>query len=143
MKHPQPLLGIFLALLAGCTTYPAPQQVASPVSVSPAPPVTGKAEVALDEGVRKYDEGQYDEAAGRLQQALELGLATPRDRARAHKYLAFIHCISGRDQACRDDFRNALIVDPGFDLTTAEIGHPMWGPVYRSVRAEAGGAAPR
>lgn len=99
--------------------------------------------MALDEGVTSYDEGEYEAAADRLQHALALGLATPGDRARAYKYLAFIHCISERAEACRDEFRNALTADPHFDLTTAEIGHPMWGPVYRSVKAQAVRAAPR
>ena len=41
-----------------------------------------------------------------------------------------------RTSACRAEFRKAFEADPAFDLTPAEAGHPMWGPVFRSVKAE-------
>ena len=33
---------------------------------------------------------------------------SPADQARAHKYLAFIVCVNGREKVCRDEFRAAL-----------------------------------
>jgi hypothetical protein len=54
---------------------------------------------------------------------------------KAHKYLAFIHCVSDRAAACRDEFRKALAIDSKLNLTAAEAGHPTWGPVFRSVKA--------
>ena len=54
---------------------------------------------------------------------------------RAHKYLAFIDCVSERIPACRDEFRKALRIDPGMELSTAEAGHPIWGPVFYAVKA--------
>jgi Tfp pilus assembly protein PilF len=89
---------------------------------------------ALSAGVRKYDNGEYDAAAEDLQTALKLGLRDA-DRVRAHKYLAFIHCASGRLKSCRQEFRLALDIDPHMSLTPAEAGHPIWGPVFRSVKA--------
>jgi Tfp pilus assembly protein PilF len=91
-------------------------------------------EPALATGIRKYDNGEYTDAAKNLQTALELGLSDP-DRVRAHKYLAFIHCASGRESRCREEFRLALGIDPHMQLAPAEAGHPIWGPVFRSVKA--------
>ena len=87
-------------------------------------------------GLRLYDEGKYEESARTLQGAIERGLPE-KDRARAHKHLAFIHCAGGRERQCRDEFRRALDFDPGLQLTAAEAGHPAWGPVFRSLKGEA------
>jgi Tfp pilus assembly protein PilF len=89
----------------------------------------------LQVGLKQYDDGDYAESAKNLQGAIERGLP-PGDLANAHKYLAFIHCSSGRAAACRDEFRKALAVDPQLDLAPSEAGHPAWGPVFRSVKAE-------
>ena len=89
---------------------------------------------ALSAGIRKYDNGEYNAAAKDLQTALKLGLGNS-DRVRAHKYLAFIHCASGRLTSCRHEFRLALDIDPNMRLTPAEAGHPIWGPIFRSVKA--------
>ncbi len=91
------------------------------------------AERALLDGMRAYDDGQYAAAEIALRQALSLGLENARDRAGAHKLLAFIQCTSERIAGCEDDFRAARAADPGFTLGRAEAGHPLWGPVYRRV----------
>ena len=88
----------------------------------------------LQSGVRLYEDGDYAESAKNLQAALDQGLAA-KDRARAHKYLAFIHCASNREQLCRSEFRKALAEDPSLELAPAEAGHPIWGPIFRSVKA--------
>jgi Tfp pilus assembly protein PilF len=93
-----------------------------------------KAENMLDQGIREYDDGNYKVAARNIQGALDLGLTT-RSRARAHKYLAFIHCVSDQPAQCREEFRNALDIDPNLQLKTEEAGHPIWAPVFRSVKA--------
>ena len=90
----------------------------------------------LRRGVQRYDDGEYKEAARHFQQALEQGLASPVDQANARKHLAFMACVARRTTACRAEFRKAFEADPAFDLTPAEAGHPMWGPVFRSVKAE-------
>lgn len=89
----------------------------------------------LEEGVRNYEEGNYRTAARRMQFALEEGLSRP-DRVTAHKYLAFIACVSGQQLTCREEFAIALELDPAFELDAAEVGHPIWGPVYKSVKAK-------
>ena len=89
----------------------------------------------LEEGIRNYEEGNYRTSARRLQYALEEGLGRP-DRVKAHKYLAFIACVSGQQLTCREEFSIALELDPSFELEPAEAGHPIWGPVYKNVKAK-------
>ncbi len=91
------------------------------------------AERSLAEGMRAYDDAQYASAEKALRAALVLPLSNPRDRATAHKLLAFIQCTSDRLATCETEFRAARQVDPGFALNRAEAGHPQWGPVYRRL----------
>ena len=130
MKKVRLKLGVccFVAL-AGCATPP-------PV----APPPSGLAELmekpgerALIEGIRAYDDGLYPQAEAALRKALAAGLASARDKASAHKLLAFITCTSERLAECETQFRAAKAADPAFALNRSEAGHPLWGPVYRKV----------
>jgi len=95
-----------------------------------------KAEQALNTGIQQYEDGELKAAQKNLQDALSLGLTFDSDKVAAHKYLAFIYCSSNQERQCRDEFRRAFDVDPGFKLERTEIGHPVWGPVYTGVRAE-------
>ena len=92
----------------------------------------------LAEGVQNYEEGNYRVAKRRLQLALEEGLSRP-DRVKAHKYLAFIACVSSQSLTCREEFAIALELDPNFDLAPAEAGHPIWGPMFKNVKAKQAG----
>ena len=92
-----------------------------------------KGEPQLQTGIKNYDEGRLPQAQSNFDNALAAGL-NRGDQITAHKYLAFIHCVSKRDRQCRAHFRSALELDPNFDLQPAEAGHPMWGPVFRSVK---------
>ena len=117
---------IVAGLLAACATPPTPsltEMLARP------------AEQALLGGMRLYDDGDYPAAERELERAIVLDPRAPRDRATAQKYLAFIYCTSGRETPCEYAFRAAIAADPVFELTRAEEGHPVWGPVYRRVRA--------
>lgn len=120
------------ALLAACAAPPPPAPAAPP-PVGLAELMERPAERALVEGIRLYDNGQYEGAESALRRALEAGLASPRDRASAHKLIAFITCTSAREAECEAAFRAALAADPAFALSRAEAGHPMWGPVYRRL----------
>ncbi len=95
-----------------------------------------KAEQELSAGIRAYEDGNYKNALKHLQGALDEGLILDSDKVVAHKYLAFVHCAHGRTAQCRDEFREALGLDPKFELGPTEIGHPAWGPVFKSVKAE-------
>jgi len=127
-----------LAVLAACA--PAGQQPADP-SAPRVPSISetqlrDRARESLAQGVEQYNAGKYPEATKNLTAALDHGVLTRPEQGNARKHLAFIHCASGREAQCRDEFRKALEIDPNFDLTMAEAGHPTWGPVYRDVRAK-------
>jgi Tfp pilus assembly protein PilF len=92
-----------------------------------------KGEQELSAGLRSYEDGKYGEAAKSLQHSLDAGLNNT-EQVKAHKYLAFIDCTSGREKQCRDEFRKALAIDPALELEPAEAGHPIWGPIFRSVK---------
>ena len=111
--------------LAACATAPPPPGL---IDLLDQP-----AQRALFDGLRAYEDGQYAAAQEALQRALRSGLANARDRATAHKMLAFIHCSSDRLEDCEAQFRAAREADPAFALGRAEAGHPLWGPVYRRV----------
>ena len=117
--------------LAGCASGPL-KDIGSKISEVVEP----KAEKDLAAGIKLYEDGDYRRAAKLLQESLDGGLRGAADQASAHKYLAFTYCVTSRERQCRDEFRKALDADPAFDLDAAEAGHPVWGPVYRSVKAK-------
>jgi Tfp pilus assembly protein PilF len=116
-----------LALLAGCETPPPAPVGVTDISDRPA-------ERALLAGMRAYDEADYPAVERHADEALKLGLASNRDQAVAHKLRAFVYCTSDRAALCEAEFRAALAADPKFELTKAEAGHPIWGPVYVKSR---------
>lgn len=97
----------------------------------------GPSEQKLVSGIKNYESGDYTASQSELQTALSLGLSS-WEQVVAHKYLAFINCISGREKQCREEFKKALEIDPAFELKPAEEGHPIWGPVFRSVKGKTG-----
>lgn len=111
------------------------------VAACQAPPATTSisqlyqrpAERALIDGLRYYEGGEFQKAESSLSAAVTGGLADPRDLAVAYKYLAFIACAFNRGTECALDFTQAFTADPSFRLNDTEIGHPLWGPVYRRV----------
>jgi Tfp pilus assembly protein PilF len=92
-----------------------------------------KGEAQLKQGIKDYEDGRLTQASANFQSALDAGLKEA-EQVTAHKYLAFIHCVSKRERQCRAHFRTALEIDPSFELTPAEAGHPMWGPVFRKAK---------
>jgi tetratricopeptide (TPR) repeat protein len=125
---------LLAAALAACAPMPteAPKPVAPQITEDT---LRARAREQLATGVKQYDAGDYDNALKSLQAALDHGLLERSDQSRARKYLAFIHCLGGREPQCAAEFRKAFEIDPSFALTAAEDGHPIWGPVYRTVRA--------
>lgn len=95
-----------------------------------------KAERALASGLASYENGEYSSAAKQLQDALNSGLTFKSDRVTAYKYLAFVYCVTDRKKQCKRAFRNALEINSDLELSAAEAGHPLWGPVFREAQAE-------
>lgn len=91
------------------------------------------AERSLIEGIRLYDSGEFERSEAALHAAINAKLSDRRDVAVSYKYLAFIACAFNRGTECALDFSSAFSANPEFRLSDAEIGHPLWGPVYRRV----------
>jgi hypothetical protein len=130
------IASLVAALSTACQSLPEPPPApAPPLTVSLAAAYQQPAERALIEGIRLYEEASFDRAEQALQQALRGRLADPRDQAAAYKYLAFIACAFSRMAECEAAFASAFAADPKFALSDAEVGHPVWGPVYRRIAA--------
>jgi Tfp pilus assembly protein PilF len=123
------LVAVLAVVLAGCESAPIKSIQREFKNLFQ----THKGAQDFANGIRQYDDANYSEAARFLQSGLDQGLRTD-DQVKAHKYLAFIHCVSGREQRCRDEFRAALKIDPSFELAANEAGHPIWGPAFRSAK---------
>jgi tetratricopeptide (TPR) repeat protein len=124
-------------LAAGCQQFPLTEP--KPAAVTPQiteGTLRERAAEHLASGVQQYDAGDYENAVKNLTLALDHGLLSKVDQSRARKYLAFSHCVSGREVQCRDEFRKAFEINPDFSLNAAEDGHPIWGAVYRNVRTQ-------
>lgn len=126
------LVAAAAAWATGCAPVPEKPAPSTP-PVAPAD-LRSQAEERLALGLRQYQQGAFDAAAKSFSAALEGGTLSKRDQSVARKHLAFIYCMQGSEGACRDEFRKALEIDPDFALSPAEVGHPIWGPVYVSVR---------
>lgn len=139
MKRAATAIPVFAAaLLTACETLaPAPPPPAA--SAAPTTSVVAlyrrPAERALINGIRLYEDAAFERAEQALRASLREGLADRRDQAAAHKYLAFIACAFNRLAECEASFESAFAADPKFALTESEIGHPVWGPVYRRIAA--------
>lgn len=137
IQRSQLLAAALLALAAGCAEIPrqsdAPKLQQVPQTTENE--LKKRARDQLEQGVAQYQAGEYDNAVRTLTASLEHGMLSKADQARARKLLAFSHCVSSRDVLCREEFRRAYEIYPEFALTPAEDGHPIWGPVYREVRA--------
>ena len=119
------LVIVALAGLAGCASDPIKEIQGV---------FRGKGDPQLQAGIKLYEDGRYAQAEKNFESALNAGLSDS-GKVTAHKYLAFIHCSTKRERQCRGHFSTALDIDPSFDLDQAEAGHPMWGPVFRSVKS--------
>jgi hypothetical protein len=100
-----------------------------------APAVLPSGGAALARGMASYEDGNFDEAASQLKLSLEQKLSPP-EQMLARKHLAFAYCVSGKDRLCADEFKRLLEISASFDLDPAEAGHPIWGPVFRRVKAK-------
>ena len=131
-----PMALAVVVLAAGCASPPPAAAPVAPVL----PPPLGLSDVldrpserALFDGLRAYDDGQYELSESALRAALAGTLRSPRDKAMAHKLMAFIYCTSNRESLCEAAFKSARDSDAAFRLSRAEAGHPLWGPIYRRV----------
>ena len=96
-----------------------------------------KAEQMLNDGMVKYDAGDYPAAHTLYASALKEGLKSKEDQVRAMKQMAFTLCLMEKFRECRAEFVKIYDVDPKFDLTPAEAGHPSWTRTFAAAKAQA------
>lgn len=121
---------LLLSLLSGCQTIANRVVGAGQILFQ-----GSSSERSLSQGIVSYNGGDYQTAVVLLQHALEDATLSKSDRINAHKHLAFTYCVSGREKKCQDSFEHIFAINPDFNLTPAEAGHPVWGPVFRGVQA--------
>lgn len=143
MLRPSCLALLLAATLAGCTFNKRPDAKPAPAATATAKPATEESaapaprgDAMYRQGVRAYENGRHREAEQAFKDALEGGLGSKADQVGANKYLAFIACANRQQDNCRNYFRRALAIDPAFELSRTEAGHPVWGPIFREVKAE-------
>lgn len=127
-----PLKGVF-EKPAGAETQPS-EGAGTPAAQAASARTLTVADLKFALGVKSYEEGNYKEAQQALQGALNDGLEKKEDQVQAYKYLAFIHCGAKREKSCREAFTKALELNPDFELSSAEAGHPVWGKVFREIK---------
>src|SRR5262249_44247959 len=91
----------------------------------------------LSDGMVKYDAGEYEAARKLLDAALTEGLKDKANQVKAMKYIAFTECLQSHYRECRNQFIKIYDVDPDFDLTPAEAGHPSWTKTFAAAKAQA------
>jgi hypothetical protein len=128
-SHPKAVI----ARTAPPRAAPAPERDASPPRERDEAP---KESSGLREGIRMYNEGDFDGAIRRLS-ARDVNNGPLSTRLMALKYTAFSYCVTSRPGPCRQSFDKALRLDPSFDLAPGEHGHPLWGPVFTKAKQAA------
>ncbi len=126
MKLAVPLVIIFLT---GCS------QLLKQIDGSG--PAAPEVQARYEQGLVNYRESRFDAALNDLGAAVASKDLNSSDETNARKHMAFIHCASGRELPCREQFQAILKAAPGFDLAPNEANHPIWGPVWRSVKGAA------
>ena len=134
------------SLISGCATQPENKKTVSSKPTEsakkPVEPVHDKAaatnaansdQIALQEGINAYNEGDYNGAIKKLS-APEISAGSKQVQLDAHKYMAFSYCVTSRQSLCKAQFEKALKLDPKFDLAPGENGHPLWGPSFERAK---------
>lgn len=113
---------------------PPPAPAAAPAPAAPAVSGSSLGAPALNEGVAAFQKGEYRRAETKLAESQKLGLRYADEIVRAHKTQAFLYCVTKRTAQCEKSFQAAFEIDSKFDLSRAERGHPVWGPVFARVK---------
>ncbi|RQZ20609.1 type VI secretion protein [Burkholderia sp. Bp9031] len=111
-------LGALLLGIGGCSTSPT----------------QSAARAAVDSARAAYGVGDYGRTIAILSRAKEIDGADTDTQVAAHKLLAFSYCVTNRIAQCRAEFSKILDLNPRFDLSPAEKGHPIWGPAFEFAR---------
>lgn len=129
-----PMSFVAAALLAGCAQLP---NIFDSTPARPHPRAESASnaheQTALRDGIRLYNEGEFNAAIKRLS-AQDIANGSVPTRVTALKYTAFSYCVTKRPAQCERSFERAMKLDPSFDLAPGERGHPLWGPVFAKAK---------
>lgn len=114
------------------TACAAPQQTPAPLPVAP----TAAQEAAFQTVQDLYKAGRYGDVVREVARSEPLNEAPPALRVQAMKLRAFSYCLSKYRVLCQEEFGRILAIDPAFELSPTEQGHPLWGPAYRAARGQ-------
>lgn len=124
-----------IALCAGCAVKQTPPAMPTADELARRQRIE-RVQTTLNDGLKQYEAGSYEAAMKNLLLALDSGVLTVPQQLVARKHMAFIQCVNNRELICKEEFEKAFLLDPNFNLTPAETGHPTWGPIFRVVRTE-------
>ncbi|KVR35903.1 type VI secretion protein [Burkholderia ubonensis] len=116
-------LGLVLLGMSGCSS-----------TSSSTSPTQSAARAAVDSARAAYTAGDYGRTIAILGRAREIDGADVDTQVAAHKLLAFSYCVTNRVATCRAEFSKILDLNPRFELSPAEKGHPIWGPAFETAR---------
>jgi PEGA domain len=100
-----------------------PEAVGAERAAAPGRPMLGQ-------GIALFDAKDFKQAERALQSALFAGLPDRRERASAHKYLAFVSCSQSEWSRCEADFDSAFAALPTFALEPYEMQNTPWRDAY-------------
>ena len=100
---------------------------------APAPPTPS--ERMFNEAIVAYDAGDYAKAVQLFANIQKESIATP-ERIKVHKQTAFSYCLLQKRALCSGEFTKILKLQPNFELSAAEAGHPSWGATFRKAQAD-------
>ena len=104
------------------------------VACSTVSPEQRTAQATVDRARAAYDAGDYQRTIALLSHSHEIGDADRDTQVSAHKLMAFSYCVTNRIASCRAEFSKILDIDPHFELSPAEKGHPVWGPAFEAAK---------
>ncbi|TXT34757.1 MAG: hypothetical protein FD135_5226, partial [Comamonadaceae bacterium] len=122
---------VMAMLMTGCATKSGPTTppAAEPSAETAPQERSQQIQTQLNKAKKLYEAGTYNEAMQEYLMAIDSGLLSVPQQLEARKYLAFIHCVNSRLPLCTEQFQKAFVISEQFDLSPAEAGHPIWGPV--------------
>jgi hypothetical protein len=136
-SKPEPAPAPAPAPVVAAAPAPAPAPVPAPAPApAPAPVVvaTSPGALALNDGIAAFQKGEYRRSEAKLAESQKLGLNYSDEQQRAYKTQAFLYCVTKRTALCEKSFQSAFDINSAFELTRAERGHPVWGPVFAKVQ---------
>ena len=98
---------VLISLIAGCAVPPLKPSLPTAEETTKQQRLE-RAQTNLNDGLKKYDIGGFDEAFQNFLLALDSGQLTLAEQLTARKHMAFIHCLSGREANCKEEFEKVI-----------------------------------